>query len=53
MRVTVADFDDILINGVKFEKLIHLNFKDPFTEEERNHEDFSKFYRRIISEDDE
>ena len=43
MRFT---FDEprILINGINFDSLLHLKFKDAFTEEQRRHKDFTKFF---------
>ena len=45
MRFTL-DHSGILINGVNFDGLLHVNKKDAFTEEDRRHEDFKKFFKR-------
>ena len=54
MRFTL-DESGIKINGVNFKRLLHVEDKEKtflvtFTEEERNHVDFTKFYIRFFKE---
>ena len=64
MRFTLdedKDEDELKINGVNYQRLIHVEDKEEtkgealvaFTEEERNQEDFTKFYQRFNNKNDE
>ena len=59
MRFTFdQDKHELKINGVSFMRLLHVEDKEEtslvaFTEEERNQEDFTKFYKRFNDENDE
>ena len=53
-------FDALFINGVNFESLLDEKFKDAhkdkfiaFTETDRRHEDFSKFFKRYCSKEEQ
>ena len=52
MRLTVTEFDDILINGVNINHLPNVDLEDAFTKEDRRHVDFSKFFKRYDFKDD-
>ena len=62
MRVTVIENDNwdsddsdevfslLKINEIYFDALLDLKQKDTFTQEDRCHEDFTKFYKRFYKE---
>ena len=39
----------LLINGVNFDELLHVNTKYTLTEEDRRHEDFTKFFKQCYN----
>ena len=43
----------LLINGVNFNELLHVNTKYPLTDEDRRHEDFKKFLKIGYFKDDD
>ena len=52
MAVKFDSKDGLSINGVNFDWLDPASLRVGFTEEERRHENFTKFFKRYFVDDD-
>ena len=53
MKYTEDISQRIQINGVNIERLLHVKFKDAFSEEDRRQEIFTKFFKQYYFSNDE